>query len=458
MQKWLILCWIIVCCITHPVYATRTSVLAFGANGHDSLDDTEAIQQAINLFDTIFIPAGVYRIVTLHIGDNKVLTTAGYKTKLQQLPNHSGKQIIRIEGSNVWLGAMSYEGNIATDSSEFNYAVFIVPPLNKNTRNIVVKGVNARHLRGDAVSIGNSGTTIAENVTVENVTVYNCYRNGISVVGGRNITIRYVDVQHSGMLGIDIEAEGGQETILEDITIDAVKAGNICISGRESRVRNVRCSNLQLDGNRQLSTPRYKPMQNAGIIIYNAENITFNNVSITNMPGFAIFAGDIYEHYELLSQNVVFNKLNISNSALTDKIYHSYICVMGLRSLQLNGLNARLKPDQILLLGKSETIENSQMVRINKGNISSGKLLAKNCSLTAELVSIRQSEQLFECMNRIVLTKCAIVGKLPPMTGNAQQRPCQKGSVNAMIEISTCTFNNKPFSIAKTGKHDWLKQ
>lgn len=444
--------------MTLSLHATRTSVLAVGANGYDSLDDTKAIQQAINIFDTVFIPAGVYRIGTLYIGDNKVLTTDGYKTKLKQLPNHSGQQIIRIEGSNVWLGAMSYEGNIATDSSEFNYAVFVVPPLNKNTRNIVVKGVNARHLRGDAVSIGNSGTTIAENVTIENVTVYNCFRNGISVVGGRNITIRNVDVQHSGMLGIDIEAEGGHETIVQDITIDGVKAGNICISGRETRVRNVRCSNLQLDGNRQLSTPRYKPMQNAGIILHNAENITFTNVSITNMHGFAIFAGDIYEQYELLSHNIVFNKLRISNSALTDKIYHAYICVMGMQSMQVNGLTARLKPDQILLLGKSETIENSQIVRINKGSISSGKLLAKNCSLTAEAVAITQADQLFECMNQIVLNNCAIAGKQPPLTGMAPQGPCHHGSVKAMIAVSTCTFNNKPFSIATQNKHAWLKQ
>lgn len=237
MHKIIIVFFVSLTCMVNNSFATRGNVVAYGANGIDLLDDTPAFQQAIQENDTIYIPAGKFLISSLIVGDNKLIETAGFNTLLKQMKGFSGKQIIRIEGSNVVLHAMSYEGNIATDSTEFNYAVFIVPPLNKNTHHIVVKGVYAKDLRGDAVSIGNSGITFPEHVLVENVTVRNCYRNGISIVGGRNIVIRNVDVRHAGMQGIDIEAEGGPMAVLENVLIENVYAGNMCVSGRERRVK-----------------------------------------------------------------------------------------------------------------------------------------------------------------------------------------------------------------------------
>ncbi len=457
MQKLLIGLFVLKCLLCGQAYATSISVVALGANGQDQKDDTGPIQQAISNYDTIYIPKGVYLITTIRIGDNKVVQTDGFSTKLQQLPNNIGKQIIRIEGSNVSLDPMSFEGNIATDTSEFNYAVFVVPPLDKNTRNIVVKGVNARNLRGDAVSIGNSGSTYPEHVLVENVTVQNCFRNGISVVGGKDIIIRNVDVWYSGMLGIDVEAEGGEDVVVEDIVIENVKAGNVCVSGREKRVKRVVCRNLELDGQRQLSTPRYKPMQNAGIIIYNTEDVQFQNVTITNMPGFAVFAGDIYDKYEILSDRIRFANLSISQSALSDKVYNAYICVMGVKSLQINGLNAALKSDQVLLLGKANTTPLSQMVSIKKGSISNGLLIAKNCFFNGEDLAITQFASLFECMNGIALNRCQVVGKATQPHGTTIAGGCTHTGAKGSFKIANSTYNKKPLKVTTSSRQAWLK-
>ena len=440
------------------------SVFNFGATGNGVTDDTKAIQKALNSNKITYFPKGTYLVSTLIIGDNKQVLTDGYSVIIQQNDHSIGKQIIRIEGSNVSLDPITCIGNISTDTSEFNIAIFIVPPFTHNTQNITIKGLRAKNLRGDGICIGNSGNTYPENVRVENIEVQNCYRNGISVVGGKNIVIKNVDVLHSGMQGIDIEGEGDKNVILENISITNVKAGNICISGGSLRAKKITCSNLMLDGNRQKSNPPFRPMNDAGILIYNAEDVTINEAVVKNMPGFAVFLGDIDTNRAVLSERVSIKNISLQNNALTDKIYKAYVCVMGVDTIFFKNLVATLTKEKVLFFGKRYSFAGTQCVTIFDSYIKGGKHLAQNCKLEANNITASTKGSSFLKMQAITLVNCNLVCPPSGMTVTKSQSSkataialLKKSVTGLEVRITNTKINSKKVTTFLANQHSWLQ-
>lgn len=444
-------------------YSNPNSVINFGATGNGITDDTKAIQSALNNNKIIYFPKGTYLVSSLIIGDNKKILTDGYSVILKQ-DNHSiGKQIIRIEGSNVSLAPLTCIGNISTDSSEFNIAIFVVPPFNHNTQNVIIKGLIAKDIRGDGICVGNSGGTYPENVTIENITIENCYRNGISVVGGKNIVIRNVDVTHSGMEGIDIEGEGEKTVLLENISLTNVKAGNICISGGSLRAKKITCSNITLDGKRQKSTPPFRPMNDAGILIYNAEDVTITKAVVKNMPGFAVFVGDIEANQSLLCEGISITDISLQNNALTDKVYKAYMCVMGVHKISVNKLKAILNKEQVLFLGKSNSFAGTQNVTISDSYVNGGKHLAQNCIIEAKNISINTTGTCFFKMQEVTLVNskivCPMLGVTTTKMQASRKNPFNKSDIadnEPVVHIINTKINSKRVTKFSANKHSWL--
>jgi hypothetical protein len=389
------------------------SILKYGAKPNDNKDDTRAIQTALDINDNIYIPKGEYLVTAIEIKDNKTIFTDSYKTIITQLKGNSGKQIFRITGSNVTLYPISFKGNIATDSGEFNIAIMIGPPypFNTNTKNITIKGFKGYNLRGDGICIGNASNSYAENVTVNNVYVKNCYRNGISIVGGKNIKINNVKIINSGMEGIDIEGEGG--CVLDGIKINNLVAGNICISGGDSRAKNVVITNVKLNGLYQQSTPKYKAMNPSGILIYNAENVKFENTEITNMPEFAIFCGDIEDKKQILSTGLSFSNITIdSSNSLLDNKYNCAVLVMGADAFIFNKLKLSLAKKTFAFLGKKSSFENTQKIIVKNSSISTGSFIGKYCEFYSDSSTIQSNEYCFDEMNSVVFNNSKITSKL----------------------------------------------
>ncbi|MEO7309798.1 MAG: glycosyl hydrolase family 28-related protein [Chitinophagaceae bacterium] len=440
------------------------SIIQSGAIGDGIVDDTKAIQLALDKHDTIYFPRGVYSVSTLTVNDNKYIITDKNEVEIWQNNHSIGKQIIRIEGSNVTLGPLTCRGNINSDTSEFNIAVYIAPPFSRNTKNIRITGLKAINIRGDGICIGNSGNTFPENVYIEDIVVDNCYRNGISIVGGKNIFIKNVYVNHSGMQGIDIEGEGEAPALLENIKVTNLVAGNICISGGSLRAKKITLTDLKLDGRRQKSSPPFRPMNDAGILIYNAEDVTINKAIVKNMPGFAVFLGDIDTNRTVLSERVSIKDISLQNNALTDKIYKAYVCIMGVNKIYFRNLVATLTEGKVLFLGKSYSFEDTQYVTIFDSYIKGGKHLAQNCRLEANNITAITSGSCFLNMQTITLVNCNIV--CPPTGMTVTRSQAQKATTIALlkksvtghvIRITNTKINSKKITTFLSSQHSWLQ-
>jgi hypothetical protein len=244
---------------------------------------------------------------------------------------------------------------------------------------------------------------------------------------------------------------------LEDISISNVKAGNICLSGAHIRAKRITCTNLNLDGTRQLSTPRYKPMQDAGIIIYSAEDVNISKVQIINMPGFALFVGDIYEFKERLCYRVFVSDIVLKNNALVDKIYKSYICVMGLQSISFNNLSANLGSEHTLFYGKRSSFEGTQLVEISNSYINGGKLVAQNCILNADSVTIDNANQVFANMHGVLLSNCKLtMAGMDPYLSNSNSGQLPTGN-NAKVKIANTYINNIRVDNSTLDQYKWVQ-
>ena len=393
-RKWACLvaaCFFMFCSTNQKVI--QNSVKNNGAKGDGIHDDTQAIQAALDKNETVYLPKGTYLVSHLIVRDNRNIKTDGFETLLKQKSNQAAvapldidKTIIVILGSNVVIDKLSCEGNINAYEGEQNHAVLLLPTT-KNIQNVHLKGLNIKNVRGDAVCIGNT-RFFCENIVVENLTAQNIYRNGVSITSGRGIQLTNIDVQQSGMDGIDIEGEGTPEMPLENLTITNAFIGNLCVTGITQKAKNINVKQLHIDGQRKGSSPPYKPMNPAGIIVSETENAVFDAVLIENLPEFAILSGDVEKKESHLSKNITFNNLTVRTSSLNEKRYNAYICVMGFTDVTFNNLNANVEKDKALFLGKPLTFKGTQQVNLNKATVKGGQHLAKNCHLLGKEMTV----------------------------------------------------------------------
>ncbi len=362
------------------------SVYNYGVKGDGLHDDTEGIQTALNTHDTIYLPKGIYLVGQLIVSDNKTILTDGFETVLKQKSNHAAvahydfdKSLILITGSNIVINNLTCEGNINSYEGEQNHGVLLLPTT-KNITNVHLKGLNIKNMRGDGLCISNTRFFCA-NIKAENLTIQNVYRNGVSITSGHDIKVSNVTVKQSGMAGIDLEGEGTPEMPFTHITIEKAVLGNIGVSGMNQKAKNITVKQLHIDGSLKGSNPPYKYMNSSGILIEKAENVSFDDVLVENLPEFAIYAGDVDTKSHLLSQNIRFNNVTLRKASLKETRYNAYICVMGFTDVVFNNLNADIESDKMLFLGKSGTFKGTQQVLVNKATIKGGKYLAQKCQL-----------------------------------------------------------------------------
>lgn len=369
---------------------TAISVKKSGAKGDGKTDDTQAIQSAIDQNAVVYLPKGVYLVSHLTILDNKRLKTDGFATILRQEPNpckiqphDKNKALIHINGSNVTLDSLSLEGDINCYDGQQNHAVLILP-LGRTIENIVLKGVKAKNFRGDCVCIaGYEATTFAKNVTVSNVFVENCYRNGISITTGETIQLNNIRTERVGLFGIDIEQDDNL-TIAKDIQISNVQLAGLGISGHGGTVENVVVKNADLDGKRRGCTV-HDFMENLmpdGIAIQKAQNLRLENVKIRNFGGFGIRFFENTTKNESLENisNCVFKNISIENCASKAGYTEGAIFTGGAKEVTFDNLKMDdLKPTQTLMFQNADA--GQQQIKLKNSKIK-GKLSKKTRLIT----------------------------------------------------------------------------
>lgn len=189
---------------------------------------------------TVNIDGGTYYITIsgdtdfISINNNTIVNLAG---TIRLNPNNlNSYEIVKIVGKNnitIQGGGTIYgdvEGHTGT-TGEWGMGITIL-----DGNGITIKGITVRNCWGDGIYIGQTENTVNNypiNILIDNVTVTNNRRQGITITSVQNLTIRNCRVLNTGAIkftapgaGIDIEPNIAN-AMLENINIEGCYfAGN----------------------------------------------------------------------------------------------------------------------------------------------------------------------------------------------------------------------------------------
>jgi polygalacturonase len=305
-----------------------------GATGTDSGDDTAAIQSALDQYDSVTIPGGVYYInadVSLHLKSNQTLTLSDGAT-LQALPSaQEGYAVIDINNaSNVTLTGGRIVGDRAVHQGtggEWGMGISV----ENGASNITISNITISDCWGDGVYLGD-GASIVRDIRLSGVICDNNRRQGLSITGAAGVTITGCTFKNTNgtapSAGIDLEPYG--EYTVDDITITDTKCignagsgldivggkyavSNVFVSGSvfsdnagggirawiarniqlsdsiiqnnhfgiefPNDVSNVKCTGLTITGNRSRGVSLVTSSQKGGVSDIVFESTTFSNNS-----------------------------------------------------------------------------------------------------------------------------------------------------------------------------------
>ncbi len=311
--------------------ATGVDVTQTGADGRDRDDDTSAIQDALNQYDSVYIPKGTYYINVdkrLKLKSNQVLTL-DENAVLQALPTSSGEygilQIFNVENVTVTGGQLvgdraSHSGS----SGEWGMGIYIL-----DSASISIENVSIRDCWGDGIYIG--GDHPSKNVTINSVTSEGNRRQGLSITNAERVEIvnsEFINTYGTRpAAGIDIEPNDGETA--KNISIeDTICSGNegtgLDIVGWCERIYGITVSGCTISNNGE-----------SGIRIVNGEQMHINDTTVSgNQTGIAIprDANDI----EFIDVSVEGNSFRGVSLITTDQIGNTTNIVFESCSLKNN--------------------------------------------------------------------------------------------------------------------------
>lgn len=200
-----------------PIIGESHSVLQFGAHGDGMSNDTPYFTIAVTLCNDVFVPAKLYAINSLVIPSNTKLHGKG---TLTLITSETTDKLIRVDGvENVIIDGLTLEGDRGKTGNvnEYKHCIYI-----QNAKNVTVSNCKMSSPRGDGISCNAEnveGQTPFKNtnIVIENCSVDNAYRNGVSVTACDGMFISKLCVRNTnGMnpgMAIDIEPNHGYQTV-----------------------------------------------------------------------------------------------------------------------------------------------------------------------------------------------------------------------------------------------------
>lgn len=428
------------------INAGPVSVKAFGAKGDNATNDTVAFQNAFDSGAVIYIPesTGAYIISKLSITKNgTTILTAGLNVLIQQLPNFQSEyavtgsgpttgnydaQIITVLASNVTIGDLSFNGNIATDSGEYNHCIYLLDATNAigPLHTITLGNYYATNIRGDVLYIGGLSTTTYTNITAGSLDGDNIYRSICSITGGEGITISHVLGYRVGYRNIDCEPNPTSQ-IVTDVYVDYIRGGCIQLAASApGLVGNVHYGNVHLDSSfMPIPTPHYISTIPPDIAIiasvfnfFQIDNLIMNSYAYDGIHAPIIAGAD--------PGQIIINNLRATNIGGGAGSLNTVIFANGLSNVQVSCGDTVLKSGTYLVKANASTRTILQNLNITGGDglVVGGVILLQNLTST-------NNSYLFASVESGIIQNCALT------TSGYAQYQCK--DINWLNNTLTCT-------------------
>lgn len=213
-------------------------------------DDTAIMQDVINNFKNVNINAGSYLITVgataplLPTSDTTITFDRG--AELLVAPNAlDGYVLMNINGvSNVKVDGMKVVGDKTTHTGTTGESGILVEI--NNSKNVTINNVDLSNAWGDGIYVSGPVGSSSEDITLSNLNIYNCRRNGISATNVKRLNVINATLHDMAgtdpQSGIDIEPNAGQ--VCEDIILNNIQSYNNTGNGIENHGNNITLSNF----------------------------------------------------------------------------------------------------------------------------------------------------------------------------------------------------------------------
>lgn len=322
------------------------TILQFGGDRTGTTDATALFASMLSAFDTIKAPTGIWKVSEIVLTDGQRLLTEGMETIFQQITGVVGTRVISIEGSDVVLESCTIRGNIATDTDEQNHGVFIRGAA--DIESIVIGDILGENLRGDVVYVGGLPTAKVTGVTIGNIVANNVYRNGVSVTGGEQVSIKRITGSAVGYFMFDAEPNVNSQKI-DGIHVESIRGSFVGVVGllgqQATRVGNVSFGTLDLSPNNTTdSTPGYAPrsfIDDDGLTLRNCDSVKIAMFKARDFPRAVGWVTT--NNGEFGCGNLDIGSLDVENCSTVDATYRSlFVLGSGIRKFRIGGGYARL--------------------------------------------------------------------------------------------------------------------
>jgi len=355
-----------------------------------SIDVTTCVFNALAESKNVYMPAGTWLISQINIvQDGQQLITEGMATVLKQKPNVQSQfsvtgsgpttgnydfPIINVKASNVSIGDMTFIGNIASDSGEFNHCIYVFDNTGalSEIRNITLGNYYATDIRGDVLYVGGVVSTPIYNVNVISLDGDNIYRSICSITGGHGVRIQQIYGNRVGYRNIDFESNVGSQTT-DDCWVGFIRGGCVQLASDDptARVGSIQIDQLDLDNAYMPAPTPYAVFTNPagpdiGILCSRFEYFKIGSLKLNSYGALGIILSDLAGEDK---GRLVIDYLEATNIAPTG-VYQTVIESSGATLVEINSGKIELEPSTTLLKGidADYTIRNIEFV----GTVNAG--------------------------------------------------------------------------------------
>ena len=207
--------------------------------GFNSEDATNALQSAINSGSNVWVPnMGTDWIVnpifltqsnqTIRFDEGVVVVAkpGGFLGSHDVLFSNITRENVRLEGYGATFRMQQQDYlTRAYLPNEFRAAIGSYAP-----NGFEIVGVTIENAGGDGIYLGNTSGDASRNILVQDVVIDNAFRNGISIIAAKDVTIDNVVISstsgHAPQAGIDFEPNNNQEGIENVVIRNSIIVGN----------------------------------------------------------------------------------------------------------------------------------------------------------------------------------------------------------------------------------------